>query len=235
MLHAVSKQMSSKEWLTRGIGAVVVSLAIYGVVVTTRATSVLTHGGNHAFDGAFDYPWWAAVHFAAACGFVVILPFQLSSRMRGRAPRAHRIAGRAAAVCGLAFALTGSVLPLTMPARPLGERTFMIVAGCLLLLLIWRGVAAARRRDFSTHRLWMLRVTALSLGPLTQRAMLPLLAAAGIDSMARFWDVFVTSLWLSALLNFVIVEWWIRRTSAPTPARSPVVPERLAGPSLGAA
>ena len=235
MWQAVMNRMRASGRLVAASGAAILSLGIYGVFVTTRAMWVLAHGGNQAFDGAFDYPRWSAVHFAAAFAFVIILPFQLSSWIRAAAPRMHRVAGRIAAASGLAFALTGLALPLAMPARPFGERTFMMVAGCLFLFLIWRGVAAARRRDFVTHRLWMLRVTALALGPLTQRVMLPFFAAAGIDSMARFWDLFVTTLWLSAVLNFVIAEWWIRRTDAPAlPARS-VVREHVAAARLSAA
>jgi hypothetical protein len=79
----------------------------------------------------------------------------------------------------------------------------------------------------------MVRVTAGALGPLTQRVILPVFLTAGVDSMPRFWDLFVTSAWFAAGVNFVIVEWWIRRF-APTaveayyPLRSPRAASTLA-------
>ena len=66
----------------------------------------------------------------------------------------------------------------------------------------------------------MLRVTALAMGPLTQRVLFPFFAAAGIDSLPRFWDLFMTSAWFSAALNIVIAEWWIRRTAAERKAQA---------------
>jgi hypothetical protein len=56
----------------------------------------------------------------------------------------------------------------------------------------------------------MLRVTAAALGPLTERVIFPFFAAAGIDSMVRFWDLFDTALWFSLAINLAVVEWWIR-------------------------
>ncbi|HUL72643.1 MAG TPA: DUF2306 domain-containing protein [Vicinamibacterales bacterium] len=207
------------RWRIRALECAVGVLTLLGIWASTHATWVLTHGGNRAFDGAFDYPRWAAVHFLGGLAFVVILPFQLSSRARAALPRAHRVAGRVAALAGLAFAGTGLALPIVMPARPFGERAFMMTVGVLFTFLLWRGVAAARRHDFITHRRWMLRVTAGALSPLTQRAMFPFFAALGIDSLGRFWDLFVTSLWLSSALNFIVVEWWIRRTEAAAARR----------------
>src|SRR5262245_1637829 len=41
------------------------ALVSLGVWVTLRATWSVTHGGNSAFAGAFDYPGWAAAHFVS--------------------------------------------------------------------------------------------------------------------------------------------------------------------------
>jgi predicted membrane protein DUF2306 len=152
----------------------------------------------------------------------VILPFQLWPGSRQRFPKAHRGAGRVAATAGLFFSTTGLVLPYVMTARPLGERVFMTTFSCAFVLLLASGVGAARRRDFEAHRRWMLRTTAIALGPLTQRVIFPLFAAAGIDSMPRFWDLFLTAAWLSGLINLVVAEWWIRRPQMPAAHTSPV-------------
>jgi hypothetical protein len=105
--------------------AALLLLASYGVWLPLHATWITTHGGNPAFDGAFNYPLWSLAHFVPAMAFVVILPFQLWSTIRRTYPRVHRIAGRVAVASGVAFSTTGLVLPYTMPARPFGERAFM--------------------------------------------------------------------------------------------------------------
>jgi hypothetical protein len=49
--------------------------------------------------------------------------------------------------------------------------------------------------------------------------MFPFFAAAGIDGVPRFWDLFMSAAWFSLFLNIVIVEWWIRRTVVETTAQ----------------
>jgi len=211
------------------IGTAVSGLVALGVWVTLRATWSVAHGGNSAFAGAFDYPGWVAAHFVSALMFVTILPFQLLPHVRSTYPHAHRIAGRVAAGSGVIFSLTGLAIPWVMPARPFGELAFMTTMGLVFPLLVGRGIVAARRRDFAAHRRWMLRVTAAALGPLTDRAIFPLFAAAGIDSMLRFWDLFVSALWFSLAINVLVVEWWIQRSAPAVHAATPALQERLAG------
>jgi len=211
------------------IGGAIVLLALYGIWLTAHATWVIAHGGNPAFDGAFDYPTWSVAHFVPALVLVLILPFQLWARFRQAWPRVHRVAGRVAAACGAMVAATGVTLPWMMPARPFGERAFMMTAGTALAFLFWRGIAAARRLDFVAHRQWMLRVTAVALGPLTERVIFPFFAAAGIDSMFRFWDLFVSALWFSVVINVAVLEWWMRRTARSLRIEQPVLREQLAG------
>ena len=195
------------------IGSVVVGLAGFGIWLAVRAMWVLAHGGMKDFGGAFNYPVGALAHFLPAALFAAILPFQLWPRVRDAHPRLHRVAGRIAGACGAVLASAGLVLPFVMPARPLGEKVFMTTFGGLFLLILSFGIAAARRGDYSTHRTWMLRLTAAALSPITQRLIFPFLAAAGIDGMARFWDLFLTAVWLGTAINLIVAEWWIRRAA----------------------
>jgi hypothetical protein len=66
----------------------------------------------------------------------------------------------------------------------------------------------------------MFRVTAFATGPLTQRMLFPFFAAAGIDSLSRFWDLFMTAAWFSLALNIAIAEWWIRRSASEKKAQA---------------
>ena len=206
------------------LSAAVVALSLYGVRRTALATWVTTHGGDPSFDGAFNYPIWSVVHFIPAMAFAVILPFQLWPGSRRRYPRVHRIAGRVGAAAGIVFSLTGLLLAYVMPARPVTDRAVMTTFGLLFPVLLAAGVAAARRGDIVAHRRWMLRVTAAALAPLTQRVLFPLFAATGIDSMNRFWDLFLTALWFANIVNFGIAEWWIRRTMRPMSHRAALEP-----------
>jgi len=191
----------------------VAGLASYGAWTAARGIWVLGHGGVKDFDGAFNYPGWAIVHFLAGLVFAAILPFQLWTAVRDAYPRVHRIAGRVAACSGTAVATAGVPLAFVMPARPLGERVFMTTVGIAFLTMLWRGIAAARRGDYTTHRACMLRATAGAMSAMTQRVIFPLFAAACIDSMARFWDLFLAAAWLATAINFTIAEWWIRRAT----------------------
>ena len=202
------------------LGTLLIALAGFGIWITARATWVVAHGGDTSFEGAFHYPEWATVHFVPALVFALVLPFQLWSGSRRRYPRWHRLSGRVAAIAATLFSVTGLLLPFVMPTRPFGERAFMTVVSWLFLVFLSLGVRAARRRDVVSHRRWMLRVTAVAMGPLTQRVLFPFFAAAGIDSLPRFWDLFMTAAWFSAALTIVTAEWWIRRTAAEPKARA---------------
>jgi len=203
------------------LGFTVIALAMFGIGVTARASWVLAHGGDTSFEGTFNYPIWSVVHFVPALVFSLILPFQLWPGSRRRYPRVHRISGRVAAVAGVLFSATGVALPFAMPTRPFSERAFMTMISCLFAVVLGLGVGAARRRDFTAHRRWMLRVAALSMGPLTQRVIFPIFVAAGIDSLPRFWDLFMSAAWFSLAINLGIVEWWIRRSATVAQSRSP--------------
>jgi Predicted membrane protein (DUF2306) len=201
------------------LGTLVTALTGFGIWITVRATWVLAHGGDTRFEGTFKYPTWSSVHFLSALVFALILPFQLWSGARRQYPFWHRLSGIAAASAGTLFSVTG-LLPYVMPARPLSERAFMTTVSCGFLFMLGRGIASARRSDLVTHRRWMLRVTAFAMGPLTQRTLFPLFAAAGIDSLSRFWDRFMTAAWFSLALNIAIVEWWIGRSASERKAQA---------------
>jgi uncharacterized membrane protein len=216
MVHTPLRRIGFGHVLT----TLLTALIGFGTWITLRATWLLAHGGDTSFGGTFNYPTWVSAHFLSALVFVLILPFQLWSGTGQRYPQWHRLSGCAAASAGTLFSATGLLLPYVMPARPFGERAFMTTVSCALVIMLGRGIAAARRKDLATHRRWMLRVTAFAMGPLTQRTLFLFFAAAGIDSLSRFWDLFMTAAWFSLALNMAIVEWWIRRTASERKAQA---------------
>jgi uncharacterized membrane protein len=123
-------------------------------------------------DPRFDaFPVALVVHIVGAATYAVVGALQFAPRFRRRHRDWHRRAGRLLAVAGLLVA--GSALWLTLAYSPkpgTGDLLYLLrlafasaMAACLVL-----GVAAARRRDISAHRAWMVRGYAIGLAAGTQ-------------------------------------------------------------------
>ena len=77
------------------------------------------------------------------------------------------------------------------------------------------GFRTARRRDFTLHRIWMIRAVATTGAVMTQRIVFPiLLLSFGIHSDAEFWAEFVAAFALGWIINLVLAEAWLRWKSA---------------------
>lgn len=167
------------------------------------------------------YPAWTSVHFVTAAMFVVIAPLQLWPRLRARRPAIHRALGRVGVGLGALMAVSGVAIAYAAPARPVAEQIFMTAFFGGYAALLGLGLRAALARDIPAHRAWMVRMTATTLTPLTQRLIFPFLAAGlGIDGLATFWQLFVSAAWLAWALNMVVAEAWLR-AARPSPRLAP--------------
>jgi uncharacterized membrane protein len=177
-----------------------------------------------ADDRFLGWPMALVAHIAGSAVFALVGAFQLVPGIRRRHPRWHRRAGRVLAVAGLLVA--GSALWLTLfydPQPGTGPLLFVLrlVVGSAMVGSILVGVAAARRRDFATHRAWMIRAYALAVAAGTQvftqgfgEALL------GRDELTG--DLLKASGWV---VNLAVAEWVIRRPArqrTPRPQRAPV-------------
>jgi len=157
-------------------------------------------------------PWGLWGHLIFAPLAIALAPVQLSTTLRARWPRLHRISGYlyggaillgGLASLGLSFAFTG-----TDWAR----------LGFILLALFWMGstgygISRAIAGDYRAHRRWMLRSVAFTFAAVTLRLIMPVLLASG-------WTVLETydlTAWASWLINILAVEWWLRRRRAAAP------------------
>jgi hypothetical protein len=202
------------------LGSSVVGLCGLGLYKAIDATSITLRGGTHEFNRLFDYPLWAIIHFAAAGLFMTMLPFQLWAGFRKRHRALHRNSGRVMFVAGVGISATGMFLPFAMPERPVSERMFMVTIAMLFGFFLIQAVAAAWKRDFVSHREWILRAVAALCGAMLQRIMFPIFPIVfGIHSLPEFWKYFVTSNWLSAAVVLGTAEWWIRSGSHQVPNR----------------
>jgi len=171
----------------------------------------------------FADPMPVVVHIPSVIIFGVLGAFQFSTGFRRRRPAWHRVAGRLLVGFGLASALSGLWMTWVYPYAP--PDAFVLycirqVVGWAMTVCIVLGFAAARRRDFTRHRAWMIRVYAIGMGAGTQvlTFIVWLLIVGGTQNEASRVLV-LSSGWL---INVIVAEWIIRRR--PARAIQPLVP-----------
>ncbi|WP_457187100.1 DUF2306 domain-containing protein [Nocardioides sp. P5_E3] len=173
-----------------------------------------------ADDRFLGWPVALVVHIVGAAVFALVGAFQLVPGIRRRHPRWHRRAGRVLAVAGLMVAGSALWLTLFYEAQPgTGPLLFVLrlvvasaMAGCLVT-----GVVAARRRDFATHRAWMIRAYALAVAAGTQ-VFTQGFGEAVVGHGELRGDLLKAAGWV---INLAVAEWVIRRP-ARRPAPRPV-------------
>lgn len=154
--------------------------------------------------GARVTPVPMVLHIVGASVYCVLGAFQFIP-----VTRRHRRAGRLLVPCGLIAALSG--LWMTVFHRPEGDIDLLtalrLVFGTAMALSLVLGFAAVRRRDFRTHRAWMIRGYAIALGAGSQAVVFGLWAAvAGVPGE------FATALLMGAGwgINLAVAEWIIK-------------------------
>lgn len=197
------------------IGAALM-LCVFGLYESVDAAfGVFRVPGRGALDALFDYPLWSLAHFVPGVLFMALVPFQLWPSFRNRHRALHRWSGRVLVLSGLFLGLSGAAFVFQMPARPLTERVFMLTFFVAFLFCLLKAFAAARRRDFVRHRIWMIRMFLTGLTITTQRLLTgALIGFAGVNSVDQFWDHFVTAGWLAWVIQIAVAEWWLSRGSA---------------------
>ncbi|WP_432986231.1 DUF2306 domain-containing protein [Dactylosporangium sp. CA-233914] len=190
--------------------ALVPSLA-GGVRVAQLTGGVERTAANARF---VDMPAPVLVHIFGAVAFAFLGALQFAPGFRRRHRRWHRVCGRVVAVAGIAVALSG----LWMTAfydLPRGDNdvlsVFRYIFGTVMLLAIVLGFIAIRRRDFHTHKAWMMRAYAIAMGAGTQVfTSLPLLPVNVDDPSYPSWRcVALVAGWL---INLAVAEIIIRRS-----------------------
>lgn len=169
-----------------------------------------------ADDRWAGWPVALVVHIVGSAVFALVGAFQLVPGIRRRHPRWHRRAGRVVAVAGSMVA--GSALWLTLfydPQPGTGPLLYVLrlvvapaMVGCLVV-----GVAAARRRDVTTHRAWMIRAYALAVAG--TQVFTQGFGEAVVGHGELRGDLLKAAGWV---INLAVAEWVIRR---PARRRTP--------------
>ncbi len=138
---------------------------------------------------------------------LLLVPVQLSTRLRAARPRLHRWLGRTYALCVLGGGLSAVALATRIEASAFAAIGFaclgLVWVGCTAM-----GVQAALTRRFDAHRRWMLRSAALAFAAVTLRIMMPVLIAGGGMTIAESYQVTAWGCWVP---NLIVIELWLRR------------------------
>ena len=152
------------------------------------------------------------LHVAAGAVFLILAPFQFSTRIRRRHVRFHRWSGRLLVLTAVLTAIAGLFFGLLMPYAGLAEVIVVALFGGLFLVAIAKAYLAIRRRDVATHRRWMIRAFAVALGIATARlaglAVDLTLSPAGLPAK----PLFVLALWIGWGSTVGAAELWLAYT-----------------------
>lgn len=116
---------------------------------------------------------WIGIHVGAAATALLIGPLQLLPRLRARRRALHRWFGRIYVVACLIGAIAAFPLALGASTGPITTAGFgtLAILWVVTTVLAWR---YARRRQFTEHRMWMIRSFSLTFAAVTLRLYLPL-------------------------------------------------------------
>lgn len=166
---------------------------------------------NPEMRANFELHWLGIYAHVFASSLALLLgPLQFSARLRASRPALHRWLGRLYLGVGIGI---GGLAGLFMAAHAYGglwARSGFALLALLWLHSGWRAYSAARARDISSHRRWMMRNFALTLAAVTLRVLIPLSHIGGLP----FSSAYQAIAWLCWVPNALLAEYLLRRPSA---------------------
>ena len=198
------------EWL---IPAGLILLSLVPVIAGVFRLTQLTFGAEitEATARFFHSPVPVVVHIISATTYLLLGALQFVPKLRRGRPSWHKIAGRILVPAGLLAALSGIWMGVFY-TRPLFDMSARIVFGTLMVAFIALGLRAVLRKDFTTHRRWIIRGYAVGIGAGTQvfTALVWLIVTGGATPDANTTVLLLIAGWV---INLAIAEIAIRRTT----------------------
>lgn len=155
---------------------------------------------------ALKRPWYEPIFVVHVFSSILLLPlgfFQFSSEIRKRFPGFHRMAGRMYVLVTLIFvAPSGFFMGLVANGGWTAQLAFCLLA-IFWFWTTWNGWLAARRKQWMTHRNWMIRSYALMLSAITLRTWKVILVFLFHPHPM---DVYRMVAWLGWVLNWIVAE-----------------------------
>ncbi|MEN3537630.1 DUF2306 domain-containing protein [Microbispora sp. ZYX-F-249] len=193
---------------------------IFIVAVITTSVLVYPYLGLDADDSRLDVRdglhYYVLVGHIWTAGVALVLgPLQFMPKIRARR-RVHRTLGRLYLLLGVLPSAVATI-PVALWSGRLMTQIGLTTAAVLWLLTGGLAYRAARRRDFTAHRDWMMRNYALTFLAVTARVLVPLLLLVQIPfRRAEAIGDLATSMipigqTLGWIVNLVLVETIIRR------------------------
>ena len=201
---------------SRGLGAGVGWLVVWILIVTVTVFAVLRLLVDvpHLLDGTLppddsferryvEAPFLFYTHIVSGLAYLILAPFQISSRIRRRSLETHRRLGSVLWPTALVSGVTAIAIGVTRPFGRFAEASATVVFGTYFLVGIVMAIRAIRARRVAEHRRWMLRVFAGGVGVGSIRIVIGISEAFGI---AGFRDVFGWAFWIAFTLHVLIIE-----------------------------
>ena len=187
------------------IGVLLTTVYIFVFVLPTMGAGLSASPiipGWQAFNNAILH-----LHIIYAIPPLLLGLFAFSTNARRWSPHLHRHLGTIYCICIWLSAVAGFLLAIA------NGHGFVAKAGFGSLALVWfmttwQAYATARRKDFVTHRRWMIRSYAITLAVVSVRPMFLFGPPAGLDDAT--WYQIVT--WLCWVPNLIVGEFYVRTT-----------------------
>ena len=198
-------------WLMLLLAALVAVYAVAFLFVPTMGSPDL-----RAKFARMPVATWS--HLLGGAVALVCGPWQFRAALRDAHPGFHRLMGRVYVLAVAVGGLAGLAMAFVSDGGYVTHFGFgMLAVSWLVTLAV--AFRAIRRRDFETHRAWMIRNFSLTFAAVTLRLYLAVAGAAGIP----FETAYRVISWLAWVPNLMIVEWRLRREDRSrdlTPSKS---------------
>lgn len=214
---ATHTPVTKRDWLIPA-GLTVLSLvpALAGAARLAELGSGAVTPANARFVAT---PLPVVLHIVFAMLYSLGGAWQFAPGFRRRHRRLHRTLGAVLIPSGLVVALTGLWMAhfYPWPAQD-GVAVYLerLIFGTAMVLSIFLGIDAIRRRNFAAHGDWMIRAYAIGLGAGTQVfTHLPYFMLVGQP------DVTPRAIMMGAgwVINVIVAEWVIRRSAKEAPRK----------------
>jgi hypothetical protein len=181
-------------------------------LITLAAPVATNDSPLAAFDAFFaSKATLTRAHVITGLALALLIPVQLSARVRKQWPLVHRWLGRTLMIVGMVVGLTGYAMVAT-PIGGLLEVSAILFYGTALLislLMAWRYI---KRRDVVRHREWILRAITIVLGIATTRPVVAAFFATSPVTRLSPSQFFGAAFWIGFTSTALAGEWYVRWT-----------------------
>jgi uncharacterized membrane protein len=158
-------------------------------------------------------PVWHFMHVLGGATFGILGPIQFGRVLMRKYGRLHRVLGRVFVAAGAMISLSALSLLWHFPdTYSVAMNSARLLFGIALGVALVMAMLAIRRRDFTSHRNWMIRAYAIGIGATAvTMVFFPIYAITGEAPTGLVADVAFVGSWAACV---VFAEGLVRRISA---------------------